>query len=73
MQQQIPLKAKQDLQKILQRKKPTTKGNLWKAVIGTYRNHLTTLLRIAKDEYYKTHLKENKKDLETIWETIKKL
>ena len=52
----------------MQRKKPTTKGNLWKAVIGTYRNYLTTLLRIAKDEYYKTHLKENKKDLETIWE-----
>ena len=26
-----------------------------------YRNHLTTLLRTTKDEYYKTHFKENKK------------
>ena len=27
----------------------------------TYRNYLITLLRITKDEYYKTHFKENKK------------
>ena len=40
--------------------------------IKTYRNHLTTLLRIAKDEYYKTHFKENKK-LKTIWKTIKEI
>ena len=39
----------------------------------TYRNHLTSLLRIAKDEYYKTHSKENKKNLKTVWKTIKKL
>ena len=36
----------------------------------TYRNHLTTLLRITKDEYYKTHFQENKKDLKTVWKTI---
>ena len=39
----------------------------------TYRNHLTTLLRITKDEYYKTHFQENKKDLKTKWKTIKEI
>ena len=39
--------------------------------LKTYRNHLTTLLRITKDEYYKTHFQENKKDLKTVWKTIK--
>ena len=31
------------------------------------------LLRITKDEYYKTHFKENKKDLKTVWKTIKEI
>ena len=39
----------------------------------TYRNHLTMLLRITKDEYYKTHFKENKKNLKTVWKTIKEI
>ena len=39
----------------------------------TYRNHLTALLRITKDEYYKTHFKENKKDLRTVCKTIKEI
>ena len=39
----------------------------------TYRNHLTTLLRMTKDEYYKTHFKENKKYLTTKWKTIKEV
>ena len=38
-----------------------------------YRNHLTTLPRITKDEYYKTHFQKNKKDLKTIWKTIKEV
>ena len=37
----------------------------------TYRNYLTTLLRISKDEYYKTHFKENKKKLKTVWKSIR--
>ena len=37
-----------------------------------YRNHLTTIPRITKDEYYKTHFQENK-DLKTIWKTIKEV
>ena len=32
----------------------------------TYRNHLTTLLRTTKDEYYKTHFTEDKKDFKTV-------
>ena len=39
----------------------------------TYRDHLTTLLRITKDEYYKNHFQENKKDLKTIWKIIKEI
>ena len=38
-----------------------------------YRNHLTTLPRITKNEYYKTHFQENKKDLKTVWKTIKEI
>ena len=41
--------------------------------LKTYRNHLTTLLRITKDEYYKAHFQENKKDLKTVWKTIKEI
>ena len=41
--------------------------------LKTYRNHLTTLLRITKDEYYKTHFQENKKDLKILWKTIKEI
>ena len=38
-----------------------------------YRNHLTTLPRITKDEYYKTHFQKNKKDLKTVRKTIKEI
>ena len=31
------------------------------------------LLRITKDEYYKTHFKENKKFFRTVWKTIKEI
>ena len=41
--------------------------------LKTYRNHLTTLLRITKDEYYKAHFQENKKDMKTVWKTIKEI
>ena len=41
--------------------------------LKTYRNHLTTLLRITKDEYYKAHFQENRKDLKTVWKTIKEI
>ena len=36
-------------------------------------NHLTTLPRITKDEYYKTHFQENKENLKIIWKTINKI
>ena len=39
----------------------------------TYRNHLTKLLRITKDEYYKTHFQKNKKDLKIVRKTIKEI
>ena len=31
-----------------------------------------TLLRITKDEYYKTHFEENKKKMKAVWKTILK-
>ena len=31
------------------------------------------LLRITKDEYYKTYFKENKKYLKIVWKTIKEI
>ena len=36
-------------------------------------NHLTTLPRITKDKYYKTHFQENKENLKIIWKTINKV
>ena len=53
------------------------KGPQQKEIYGrqfkTYRNHLTTLLRTTKDEYYETHFKENKKKLKTVCKTIKEI
>ena len=40
--------------------------------IGTI-SYGVTKMNITKDEYYKTHFKENKKKLKTIWETIKEI
>ena len=31
------------------------------------------LLRITKDEYYKTHFQGNKKNLKTVWKIIKEI
>ena len=55
--------------KFCKEKKPQQK-EIYERQFKTYRNHLTTLLRITKDEYYKTHFKENKKKLKTVWKTI---
>ena len=46
--------------KFCKQKNPQQK-EIYERQFKTYRNHLTTLLRITKDEYYKTHFKENKK------------
>ena len=51
--------------KICKEKNPQQKESYGKQ-FKTYRNHLTTLQIITKDEYYKTHSKENEKKLKTI-------
>ena len=48
-------------------KNPQQKG-IYRKQFKTYRNHLTTLLRITKDGYCKNHFKENKKKIKNCME-----
>ena len=66
-------KSKNKIYKKFCKEKIPQKTEIYRKQFKTYRNHLTTLLRITKDEYYKTHFKGNKKNLETIWTTIKEI
>ena len=65
------IKSKHKICKKFCKEKKTQQREIYGKQFKTYGNHLTTLLRITNDEYYKTHFKENKKDLKTIWKTIK--
>ena len=37
----------------------------------SYQNHVSSLLRKAKDSYYKQYFEDNKKNLRLVWQTIK--
>ena len=39
----------------------------------TYRNCISTLLRCSKDSYYNGLFEENKRNIKTVWKTIKEL
>ena len=65
------IKSKKKIYKNNYKEKNPQQREIYGKQFKTYRNHLTTLLRITKDEYYKTHFKENKKFFETVWKTIK--
>ena len=67
------IKSKNKIYKKFCKEKNPQQKEIYGQQFKTYRNHLTMLLRITKDEYYKIHFKENKKKLKTIWRTIKKL
>ena len=53
------IKSKNKIYKKNCKEKNPQQKQIYKRQFKTYRNHLTTLLRITKDEYYKTHFKEN--------------
>ena len=55
------IKSKNKIYKKFCEEKNPQQKEIYGKQFKTYRNHLTTLLRITKDEYYKTHFKENKK------------
>ena len=67
------IKSKNKIYKKFCKEKNPQQREIYGKQFKTYRNHLTTLLRITKDEYYKTHFQENKKDLKTKWKTIKEI
>ena len=67
------IKSKTKIYKKICKEKNPQQREIYGKQFKTYRNHLTTLLRITKDEYYKTHFQENKKDLKTLWKTIKEI
>ena len=67
------IKSKNKIYKKFCKEKNPQQREIYGKQFKTYRNHLTTLLRITKDEYYKTHFQENKKDLKTVWKTIKEI
>ena len=55
------MKSKNKIYKIFCREKTPQQKEIYETQFKTYRNHVTTLLGITKDEYYKTHFKENRK------------
>ena len=56
------LKGKSKIYKQFYKEKNPQQKEIYGKQFKTYRNHLTMLLRITKDEYYKTYFKENKKN-----------
>ena len=58
--------------KFYEQKNPK-QDEIYEKQFKTYRNNLTTLLRITKYEYYKTHFEENWKKLKSVWKTIKEI
>ena len=67
------IKHKNKIYKKFCKEKNPQQKDIYEKQFKTYRNHLTTLLRITKDKYYKNHFKENKKKLKTIRKTIKEI
>ena len=67
------IKSKNKIYKKICKEKNPQQKEIYERQFKTYRNNLTTLLRITKNEYYKTHFKENKKKKKNIWKTIKKI
>ena len=51
-------------------KDPKTK-KYYEKQFKSYRNHVSSLLRKAKDSYYKQYFEDNKKNLRLVWQTIK--
>ena len=54
-------KSKNKIYKKICKEKNPQQKEIYGKQFKTYRNHLTTLQIITKNEYYKTHSKENKK------------
>ena len=67
------IKSKNKTYKKFCKERSSQQREIYGKQFKNYRNHLTTLLRVTKDEYYKTHFQENKKDLKTVWKTIKEI
>ena len=67
------IKRKNKIYKKICKEKSLQQKEIYGKQFKTYRNHLTMLPRITKDEYYKTHFKENKTKLKTVWKTIKEI
>ena len=51
-------------------KDPKTK-KYYEKQFKSYRNLVSSLLRKAKDSYYKQYFEDNKKNLRLVWRTIK--
>ena len=54
------------------------KDNLYKKAeyqkqFRTYWNYISTLLRCSKDSYYRGFFEENKRNVKTVWKTVKEL
>ena len=54
------IKSKSKICKKFCKEKKPQENEIYGKQFKTYRNHLTTILRIKKGEYYKTDFKENK-------------
>ena len=56
------IKSKNKIYKKLCTEKKTQEKEIYGKQFKTYTNHLMTILTITKNEYYKSHFKENKKN-----------
>ena len=67
------IKAKDNLNKNFSSEKNLQKKAEYQKQFRTYQNYISTLLRCSKDSYYNGLFEENKRNVKTVWKTVKEL
>ena len=67
------MKVKDNLYKIFSSETNLQKKSEYQNQFRTYRNYNSTLHRCSKDSYYNELFEENKRNIKTVWKTVKEL
>ena len=67
------IKVKDDLYKKFSSETNLRKKAEYQKQFRTYQNYISTLLRCSKDSYYNGLFEENKRNVKTVWKTVKEL
>ena len=67
------IKVKDNLYKKFSSETNLQKKAEYQKQFRTYRNYISTLLRCSKDLYYNGLFEENKRNVKTVWKTVKEL